>query len=116
MSGIAWKFSNGGGDEICHSSVRARHGSAAAFGPRTMEYSMFATKTTKLAPRANAITLMKTLTPCRSGWYVAMRRFMPCRPAQNMGMKVALKPRNIIQKWIWASFSLYMRPDIFGNQ
>jgi hypothetical protein len=40
MTGGTGKFSTGGGDVVCHSSVRAAHGLLSATGPRIHEFSM----------------------------------------------------------------------------
>ena len=45
-----------------------------------------------------------------------MRRIMPARPIVCMGKKVRLKKINMSQKFTMPSFSLIMRPNIFGNQ
>ncbi len=45
-----------------------------------------------------------------------MRRGIPASPAKCCTKKVTLKKIIVSQKWIWPSFSSYIRPVHFGSQ
>ncbi len=46
--------------------------------------------------------------------YVHVRRGMPFSPRKCMGKNVRFMPMNVTQNWMLPSFSLMMRPVIFG--
>ncbi len=116
MTGCSGKFSCGGGDETCHSSVRACQGLLSAIGPRIHALMMLYMKTRNDAPSRNPERLTIMFRLSSDDGKSAIRRFIPLTPGRCMVKNVRLKPMNIHQKWSFASVSLYIRPVIFGNQ
>ena len=93
--GIFAKLCSAGGDSVAHSSVAAPHGLSGAFCPLFSVFRMFTTS--RLTPmtwmNAPAVTSWFRPSRFRSLPYVKMRRGMPSRPIQCIGMNVRLKPR-----------------------
>src|SRR5215212_11021139 len=64
--GTRSKLKMGGGEETCHSSVRARHGFAAARGPPRHDATMLYAKTRKDSPRQKLEIEMKRFHPANA--------------------------------------------------
>ena len=117
ITGTRLKFSGGGGDESCHSRLRARHGLPTS-GSRqnSMDITKLIRKIRIEPPSKNAEIETQSLSVCRLRAYSNTRRGMPSMPSANNGRKVELKKMNMVQKWILPSRSFSLIPVIFGSQ
>src|SRR5215471_4398627 len=111
------KFSGGGGEEVCHSRPRDRHGLPVSFSrQKSVDMTKLNRKINIDAPSKYAEIDTQTLIPWSRCSYSNTRRDMPSMPAANSGRKVELKKMNMVQKWILPSRSFSLIPIIFGSQ
>ena len=116
-TGTRAKLPGGGGDGICHSSPRDRHGlPSSRTRQNTVDQTKLITKIRIDPPRRNAEIDTQSLMVSRFRAYSNTRRGWPAMPTANSGRNVELKKMNMVQNWIFPSAGLSLSPVIFGSQ
>src|SRR5688572_22333871 len=116
--GTVAKLYSAGGDVVAHSSVAPPHGFEPAAFPRFSDQMRLMASVTIanawIAPPT--VEIMFNVPTFSSDEYVKMRRGMPSKPVQCIGMNVRLNPMKNSQKNTLPSCSFIILPVTLGNQ
>src|SRR5580692_6490981 len=95
------KFSNGGGEETCHSRPRDSHGFPISRSRTiTVDQTKLMTKMRIEPPRTKDDIETQSFSVGRFCAYSNTRRGWPRAPAAKRGRNVELKAMNMTQNWI----------------